>query len=86
MPRMSIITEGDGCWPELAGKLGTDAVITLDPEALVQLALLEGGTVGGRGSVTLRLDLPDGRVVLAQTSLRLLRRAVELFNAAAAGR
>jgi hypothetical protein len=62
--------------------MGTDRVVVLPDEALVQLAMLREGTVGNRPSVTIRLDLPDGRVVLAQTSLRLFLAAAEVFRAA----
>jgi hypothetical protein len=55
-------------WPELAAT----------PERIIhvtqgmQVSGLEGGMQSGKPSLALRLDLPDGRVVIAETSLALL--------------
>ncbi len=65
--------QGDGAWPDLKGKVGTDQVI--------HLAALSAGMTSGRPSIMLRFDLPDGRTVLAETSLRLLLTAAEAFRA-----
>jgi hypothetical protein len=35
------------------------------------VAVLDGGMKSGRPSVAIRLDLPDGRTVVAETSARL---------------
>ena len=69
---------GDGAWPDLAGKevIGYDEI--MQP---LQIAGLAGGLASGKPSVTLRVDLPDGRVVLAQTSLALLLTAADALRA-----
>jgi hypothetical protein len=68
MPTMTIILNGDGAWPDLDGKhvvhLGNDA-------PSIQVAALGGGMESGRPSVAIRLDLPDGSVVVAETSAQL---------------
>ena len=68
MPALSIILNGDNAWPELKDK----EIIHLANDApLIQVAVLDGGMTSGLPSVALRLDLPDGRVVVAETSARL---------------
>lgn len=65
MISMNIILDGDNAWPELK-----DAEIIL-PEGTLQVAILTGGLASGRPSVAIRIDLPDGRHVIAQTTARL---------------
>jgi len=78
MPSLDIIMQGDQCWPDIAEKevihLGNDA-------PPIGVAVLDGGMSGGRPSVTLRVDLPDGRVVLAETSARLFCAAARMIMA-----
>lgn len=71
---LSVIMDGDNCWPELQEK----DVIEADG---LQVAVLKYGTVSGKPSVTLRLELPDGRTVLAQTSARLFCTAGRMITA-----
>lgn len=59
-------------WPDLADK--TDKIIHVTSP--LGLAYLEAGMESGARSVMLRVDLPDGRVVLAETSFALLALAV----------
>ena len=80
MLSITMIFDGDGCWPDLKDKIGE--VIHLSNGAPpLQVALLDKGMASGRPSVTLRLDLPDGRIVLAETSLRLFALAGRQFAA-----
>jgi hypothetical protein len=88
MVEMHVILDGDGCWPDLVpvgeGKLakGGIPVIHLANDAPpVQVAALDGGMTSGRTSLTLRIDLPDGTVVLAETSLRLFLFAARALHA-----
>lgn len=87
MPILTIHTQGDGAWPDLEslarqGKLleamGTDA-------PAIEVALLRGGMQSGAASVTFRINLPDGRVVLTETSLALFGMAADSLRAAAQG-
>lgn len=52
-----------------------------DPVLLVQIGLLRNATAKGRAGVLLRIDLPDGRTVIAQTTWRLLHNAVKALAA-----
>lgn len=67
MPVISVNLDGDNAWPELA-RGPSDVVVHL-PDVRWRLAALAGGMASGAPSLALRLDLPDGRVVIAETSL-----------------
>ena len=71
---MSVILDGDGCWPDLQDKKIIRAVG-------LQVAALRKGTREGSPSVAFRIDLEDGRTVIAETSLKLLLTASDLFRA-----
>jgi hypothetical protein len=74
---LSIVLDGDGCWPDITPEnFGTMAAI----------ARLDNGMASGSTSVAVRILLPDGKVVAGQTSLKLLRLAVQAFEAAEEGR
>ncbi len=47
----------------------------------LEVAALQGGTKGGPPSVAFRIDLEDGHTVIAETSLKLLLTASDLFRA-----
>ena len=61
---MSVRLEGDNAWPDLAGK-------DLIEATSIGVAVLPRGMASGRPSVSLRIELPDGQTVIAQTSARL---------------
>lgn len=65
----TLILDGDNAWPDLRGKVGTDAVIHVGDGSHIQIAALPGGMTSGKASVMFRFDLPDGHVVLYETSL-----------------
>jgi hypothetical protein len=73
---MSVHIEGDGCWPDLDLE-GKD----IDAGIVTSVACLPQGMAGGTPSVSVLLTLPDGRRVLAQTSLALLLIACDAFVA-----
>jgi hypothetical protein len=85
MPRLDVHCDGDACWPDLRDDPG---LIDLMGEGAppIGLALLPGGMASGRASVAIRIDLPDGRTVLTETSLALLDQAVAIFHASLTGR
>jgi len=72
---LSVITNGDNCWPDLKSKGFVEG-------QWVGIARLPNGTVSGNATVTVRIELPDGRTVLAETNLALLRSAMIAFEAA----
>lgn len=73
MPSMQINLDGDGVWPDLHEK---EVINTL----VVAVAALGGGMTSGRPSVSFRIDLPDGRVVIAETSMRIFVNAANAFR------
>jgi hypothetical protein len=63
-------------------KIDTPQVIHLGNGAKpIQVAVLDGGLVSGRPSVAIRLDLPDGQVVVAETTARLFVMAGRAISA-----
>lgn len=78
MPKVVIIPEGDGCWPDLHEKREQGQTLdAMGENAQISFAGLGGGMASGRASVSIRIDLPDGRVVLTETSLRLFKAAAD---------
>lgn len=47
----------------------------------IEVAVLEGGMTSGRPSVGLRIDLPDGKSIIAETSARLFCTAAKAIMA-----
>jgi hypothetical protein len=68
------ILEPEEHWSDLLDK----EVIYLGNEASpVKIVAMPGGMASGRTSISMRLDLPDGRVVILETALYELARAVQ---------
>jgi len=68
----------DRCWPDLIEKEKAGKLIEIPGS--FEVAVLEGGMDSGAPSVAFRFDLPDGKVVFAQTSLKLFLSAADLFK------
>lgn len=67
MSSFYINLDGDNAWPDLRANLDKIIHITEGMRACA----LDGGMASGKPSVCFRIDLPDGRIVLAETSARL---------------
>jgi hypothetical protein len=79
MVALKIELEGDGIYPDLIGQ--EHRIIHLGNDAPpIGISGLPGGMTSGKPSVMLRIDLPDGRVVMAETTLRLLLTAADAFR------
>ncbi len=75
---MIIKLDGDNCWPDLKDK----KLFHLDNHSPpIQVAVLDGGMSSGRPSVAIRIDLPDGQAVIAETSARLFCTAARAIQA-----
>lgn len=74
MPVLSIITNGENCWPDLRKGF-------IQGE-FVAIARLPNGTMLGNPTVIVRIELPNGQTVLAQTTLYLLSNAIKAFEVA----
>lgn len=72
---MDIKLDGDGCWPEL----NPDECLDLT-DVEWKVALLQNGTVRGKPTVLLRVDVEGGRPILLQTTLALFLAAAEAFK------
>jgi hypothetical protein len=75
---MSIILDGDNAWPDLRDKKIVHLANDAPP---IQIAVLEGGLVSGRPSIALRIDLPNGKHVVAETTARLFVTAARAIEA-----
>lgn len=71
---MSVILDGDACWPDLSKK-----DILHVTETLIQVACLEGGMQSGKPSLTIRIDLPGREVLLVETSMALFLDAAAIM-------
>jgi hypothetical protein len=74
MPYLSVVINGDNCWPELKDNFIEGK--------WVGIARLSHGTASGKPTVTVRIELPDGQTVLAETTLDLLSTAIRAFEVA----
>lgn len=77
MPTVDLrfLGDGDGLWPDLAGRTVHHV------QGMIGVAGLERGMQSGKPSVSLRIDLPDGSVVLAETSLVIFLSAADALRA-----
>ena len=74
MITLSIILDGEGCWPDLAEK-------GFEKADLVSIAALSDGMTSGKPSIAFRFSLCDGRTAIGQTSLALFLSAADAFRA-----
>ncbi len=78
MPAMTIILEGDDSFKDWADRdmihLGNDA-------PAIRVAALKGGMSSGKPSVMIGIDIGGGKVVMAETSMRLFLSAARAFRA-----
>lgn len=77
MISMTIILEGDNAWPDLKDK----DFVHLREGPPIQVAVLDQGMSSGRPSVAMRIDLPDGSSIVAETSARLFATAARAIMA-----
>ncbi len=71
---MRVILDGEECWSDLNGKRILRATD-------LQIASLAVGTTSGHPSIAIRVDLENGETAIAETSLKLLLAAADLFKA-----
>jgi len=76
MPDLKLVMDGDGAWPDLAE---TPEKIIHVTEG-ISMTRLTNGMASGKSSVAIRLNLPDGRVVIAETSMELFQSAARAFR------
>lgn len=76
---IKVILEGDGCWEDLPDKIKSDKVIWLR-EGTISIAALSKGMKSGKPSISIRIELPDGKTLIAETSMRLFIATAEAFE------
>lgn len=76
MTYLDVHIDGDGAWPDLIDDQGNK---NFTEGQLVGVARITNGTTGGSSSVTFRIELPDGRIILAQTTFSLIYQATNAF-------
>lgn len=77
---LSLQLDGDAAYPDLLDR-AADVIHLANDAPPIGVTALPGGMTSGRTSVMLRIDLPDGRVVLAETSLRLFLLTADMLRA-----
>lgn len=76
--------DGDGCWPDLKDPkllMESGKLTWLGDGTSIDIAALSAGMQSGRTSLAIRIDLPDGRIVVAEVSLRNMQIAIAAFTA-----
>lgn len=77
MPAIDLNLDGDGAFADYAQEIADGTLIHLGNDApAIRMAVLAGGMASGRPSVVFGFRLPDGRAVLAETSLAILQTAM----------
>lgn len=72
---------GDRAWKDLEALAAAGRVVELSPDTTIGVLALDKAMVSGAAGVMFRVPLPDGRVVVFRTSLRLLSAAVRALSA-----
>ena len=89
MPVISLIFE-EPAWPDIGHSNPEEIEQMLKDGSLVwmaegtppiQITCLEQGMYSGKPSVAMRFDLPDGKIVVVETSLRLFLVAADALKA-----
>lgn len=80
-PALHLVMDAEADW--FRGLEGTpaDQIIHVGEEAYIEVGGLPGGMASGKPSVAFCIPLPDGRVVIAETSLALLLTAGDALKA-----
>lgn len=71
MLQMSLNFDGDACWPDLSFGKNANAIHLTEGNP-IKIAVLTAGMTSGRPSIAIRIDLPGGPAIVAETSARLL--------------
>lgn len=78
MPILSVFLDGDG---GLTDWVDRDKIHLGNNAPPIRILALSGGMTSGRPSIAIGIELPDGRVVVAETGMRLFLAAAKAFEA-----
>lgn len=84
MPIIHLQLKGDNAWSDLRQMIESNdsrLIQGMGDQTIWSLTILEGGMTSGKYSVGLRLDLADGRIVVAETSWEALKAVVSAMAA-----
>lgn len=68
---LTVTLDSEGAWPDIEKLKPRDFYHLANSAPPIQIAVMDRGLASGRPSVAIRIDLPDGRVVVAETTARL---------------
>jgi hypothetical protein len=77
MPNIHIILEPEEHWDDLLEK---EVIYLGDDAPPIEIVAMPGGMASGKTSISIRLDLPDKRVAIVETSLAQLANAVRTIQ------
>lgn len=78
---VSVHINGDGCWPDIKDRPDDLTWLQGTVENL-SIARLQSGMASGASSVAIRVNTPDGRVVVVELSMKLFQLVAQAFAAA----
>jgi len=78
MIALNIILTGDKAFADWQDR---EIIHLANGAPALRVACLEGGTASGAPSVALGFELPDGKVVIAETTLKLFLTAADVLRA-----
>lgn len=77
MIALDIFVDGEG----MLNDVPMSKIVNASNVSSIKLGVLNAGLESGKPSVGIAIPLPDGKVVLAQTSLKLFQQAAAIFTA-----
>lgn len=75
---IDLTLDGDGAWPELKDRAERGGILHVSE---IRMAARSRAIASGKPSVTFRLDLEDGTVIMAESSLAALLTAMDAIVA-----
>lgn len=81
MNTLDLVLHREPIWPDLAGKMVDGKLIHLQ-NGVLGVGVLANGTTGGKPSVAIRIDLPDGQTVIFETTLAIFLTAADAMREA----
>ena len=76
---LSVVLDADDAWKDLRER-ESDIIHLKSPK--ISIGRLQGGMASGQSSVAIRIDLPNGKVVIAELSISNFLNCARFFNGA----
>jgi hypothetical protein len=81
MLALTVHLDGQNCWPDLQESIASGRLTWCANDGKLSIACLPDGTVGGKPSVAIRIDLPDGRSVVKEMTMANFLAAAQMISA-----